>query len=73
MVHHKVTALTGRSLTQFVRTIRLQKAQLLLADATLSISEIANQRGFNDPQFFSRVISAEFGMSPTVFRLGKGA
>ncbi len=73
VVHRKVTALTGRSLTLFVRTIRLQKAQLLLADATLSISEIAYQTGFNDPKFFSRVFSAEFGMSPTVFRLGKGA
>ena len=68
VVHRKVTALTGRSLTLFVRAIRLQKARLLLADPALSISEVAYQTGFNDPKFFSRVFSEEFGMSPTAWR-----
>jgi len=68
VVHRKVTALTGRSLTLFVRAIRLQKARLLLADPALSISEVAYQTGFNDPKFFSRVFSEEFGMSPTGWR-----
>ncbi len=68
VVHRKVTALTGRSLTLYVRIIRLQKARLLLADPALSISEVAYQTGFNDPKFFSRVFSEEFGMSPTAWR-----
>ena len=69
VVHRKVTALTGRSLTLFVRSIRLAKAQeLLLQQPGMSISEVAYATGFNDPKFFSRVFSEEFGMSPTVFR-----
>ena len=28
------------------------------------ISEIAYQTGFNDPKYFTRVFSAEFGVSP---------
>jgi len=68
VVHRKVTALTGLSLTLYVRGIRLQKARLLLADPALSISEVAYQTGFNDPKFFSRVFSEEFGMSPTAWR-----
>jgi signal transduction histidine kinase/ligand-binding sensor domain-containing protein/AraC-like DNA-binding protein/ActR/RegA family two-component response regulator len=73
VVHRKVTALTGRSLTLYVRAIRLQKAQALLADPSLSISEVAYQTGFNDPKFFSRVFSEEFGMPPTAWRLSGGA
>ena len=69
VVHRKVTALTGRSLTLFVRSIRLAKAQeLLLQQPGMSISDVAYETGFNDPKFFSRVFSEEFGMSPTVFR-----
>ncbi len=52
VVHRKVTALTGRSLTLYVRSIRLQKARQLLVDPALSIAEIAYQTGFNDPKFF---------------------
>ncbi|HLP95475.1 MAG TPA: ATP-binding protein [Saprospiraceae bacterium] len=73
VVHRKVTALTGRSLTLYVRAIRLQKAKMLLADPALSISEVAFQTGFNDPKFFSRVFSDEFGMSPSAFRTRSGA
>lgn len=73
VVHRKVTALTGRSLTLYVRAIRLQKAKILLADSALSISEVAFQTGFNDPKFFSRVFSEEFGLSPSAFRSRSGS
>ncbi|MCC6461928.1 MAG: response regulator, partial [Saprospiraceae bacterium] len=68
VVHRKVTALTGRSLTLYVRLLRLLQARLLLADPALSVADVAYETGFNDPKFFSRVFSEEFGMSPTAFR-----
>jgi AraC-like DNA-binding protein len=68
VVHRKVTALTGLSLTLYVRSIRLQKARILLSDPALTIAEVAYETGFNDPKFFSRVFSESFGMAPSVFR-----
>ena len=68
VIHRKVTALTGRSLILFVRSIRLARAKELLAEPALTISEVAYEVGFNDPKFFSRVFSEEFGESPSVFR-----
>ncbi len=68
VVHRKVTALTGRSLTLYVRAVRLQKACILLADPARSIADVAYETGFNDPKFFSRVFSEEYGMSPSAFR-----
>ena len=68
VIHRKVTALTGRSLTLYVRSIRLAKGKELLRKPEMSISEVAYEVGFNDPKFFSRVFSEEFGDSPTVFR-----
>ncbi|MBK8705747.1 MAG: response regulator [Saprospiraceae bacterium] len=68
VVYRKLSALTGRSLNVYIRLIRLQKARELLSDASLTVSEIAYQTGFNDPKFFSRVFAEEFKTTPTEFR-----
>lgn len=68
VVHRKVTALTGRSLTLYMRAVRLQQARILLADPALSIADVAYETGFNDPKFFSRVFSEEYRMTPSAFR-----
>jgi CheY-like chemotaxis protein/two-component sensor histidine kinase len=68
VVYRKLSALTGRSLNVYIRLIRLQKARDMLLSSALGIAEIAYETGFNDPKFFSRVFSEEFGMPPSVFR-----
>ncbi|MBL7790961.1 MAG: response regulator [Saprospiraceae bacterium] len=67
-LHNKLSALTGLSTTIFVRKIRLQKAKQLLETTEMNISEIAYAVGFNDPKFFSRVFSEEFGIPPSEVR-----
>ncbi|WP_461087621.1 hybrid sensor histidine kinase/response regulator transcription factor [Spirosoma gilvum] len=67
-LHKKLTALTGLSINRYLRTLRLRKAQTLLADSSLSISEVAYGVGFDDPKYFSRVFSDEFGISPGNYR-----
>lgn len=71
VVYRKLSALTGRSLNIHIRLIRLQHAQQLLRSTSRSVSEIAYDVGFNDPKFFSRVFSEEFGMTPSAFRENK--
>lgn len=68
VVYRKLSALTGRSLNVYIRLVRLQNARNLLRSTTLSVSEIAYEVGFNDPKFFSRVFSEEFGEPPSAFR-----
>ena len=63
-LHRKLTALTGTSATFFIRSIRLARAKELLATTDLSISEIAYEVGFKDPNYFSRVFAEAFGQSP---------
>lgn len=68
VVHRKVTALTGRSLTLYVRAVRLQKARVLLTNPSLRIADVAYETGFNDPKFFSRVFLEEYGVTPSAYR-----
>lgn len=67
-VNRKLKALTGKTPSRFIRSIRLQKAKELLQTTDSNISEIAYQVGFSDPRFFSRVFSEEFGFPPSVIR-----
>lgn len=67
-VNRKLRALTGRTPSQFIRSIRLQKAVELLQTTDLNISEIAYQVGFTDPNYFTRSFSEEFGYPPNVIR-----
>ncbi len=67
-VNRKLKALTGKTPSRFIRSIRLQKAKELLETSQLNVSEIAYQVGFSEPNYFSRCFSEEFGIAPNVIR-----
>jgi signal transduction histidine kinase/DNA-binding response OmpR family regulator len=67
----KLKALTDKSPSLFVRSIRLQQARSLLISSDLNISQVAYEVGFNDPAFFSRTFQEEYGTSPSEFRKEK--
>lgn len=64
----KMKALTGDPPSTFIRKIRLHKAKVLLQSTDLSISEIAYELGFTDPNYFSRAFSKLFDAPPSDFR-----
>ncbi|MEM6346033.1 MAG: tetratricopeptide repeat protein [Bacteroidota bacterium] len=67
-LHNKIKALTGKSTTKFLRSIRLEKAKELLQLPESRVTEVAYATGFTDPYYFTRVFTKEFGTSPTSWR-----
>ncbi len=67
-VNRKLKALTGKTPSRFIRSVRLYKAREMLQTTDLPVSEIAYATGFNDPNYFSRSYSEEFGESPSKAR-----
>ena len=67
-LYRKIKALSGKSTSNFVRSIRLHKAKELLVSSRLNISQIAYEVGFRDPKYFSRTYTREFGKSPKAER-----
>ncbi len=67
-LYRKITALTGVSPNRYTRHLRLQKARKLLVETDDTIANIAYDTGFNDPAYFTRVFTHEFGMTPSEFR-----
>ena len=63
---------TGTNFVKYVARTRFEKAQALLRNADLRISEIAFACGFQSLSQFNRVFKKLSGKSPTQFRAERG-
>lgn len=63
----KIKSVTGLSVNEFIKNIRLKKSVQLLHDVEMNISEVAYATGFNDPKYFSKCFKEQFGKSPSEF------
>lgn len=52
----------------YIRTYRLNRARDLLVTSTLPVGMIAEQTGYPDALYFSRIFKKHFGLSPNKFR-----
>ena len=59
---------TGKTLSDYMNLVRIQKATELLISTSQSITEIAFVTGFQDINFFSRMFKRIMGISPTELR-----
>ncbi|NET32142.1 MAG: response regulator [Cyanothece sp. SIO1E1] len=66
-LHLKLKALTNRSTSHVIRAVRLHKAKELLQGNSMNVTEVSFEVGFNDPAYFSRKFTEEFGISPKKF------
>lgn len=67
IILNKVKDLTGMSLVEFIRTMRIQKAAQIFRQDKLSVSEVGYMVGFSDPKYFSKCFTREIGKKPTSF------
>lgn len=56
------------SFSEYITAKRIQKAKELLEDETLSIEQIAEQTGYNDYYYFTKVFKKTLGISPSKYR-----
>jgi len=65
--YRKVKAISGLSIVEFIRTVRLKKASQLILEDRLNFSEIAFTTGFSTPSYFSKCFHDHFGKTPSEF------
>ncbi|WP_160748287.1 two-component regulator propeller domain-containing protein [Flavobacterium sp. Sd200] len=66
-LYRKVKDLTGLSLSEILKEIRLKKAQQLLSESKFTVNEVAYMVGFSDADYFRKCFKSEFGMAPTEY------
>lgn len=68
VLEQRFKSLIGRSPAAEIRRVRLDRAQQLLIESTLSIPQVASASGFNEPESMTRTFRREFGMTPSAIR-----
>jgi len=59
---------TGKTLTEYIRDVRMDAAAYLLRNTRLQIQTVAQHCGISDVNYFSKVFKKHFGMVPRQFR-----
>lgn len=67
-LYRKFKALTGKSVFEYLRILRLHRAKELLLTSDLNITQVCFDVGFNNLSHFSRIFNEEFGKKPSDFR-----
>jgi AraC family transcriptional regulator len=60
--------LTGATPHAYLATLRAARAQILLTDADLSVTEISSRVGYESPSHFAKAFRRATGLSPSAFR-----
>lgn len=63
-VYRKVKALTGDTVNDFIRAVKLKRAAQYLRAGELRTSEILYKSGFNSHSYFTKCFKKYFGMTP---------
>jgi signal transduction histidine kinase/DNA-binding response OmpR family regulator/streptogramin lyase len=67
-LYRKVQALTGYSVNEFIRNIRLKKAAELLLKSDNNVTQIAYLVGFKEVTYFVKCFASYYGTSPSKYR-----
>jgi len=64
-LYRKFRTLTNKTVTHYLRSLRLHRARELLAGRNITVAEAAFKTGFKNVSHFSRVFTGEFGINPS--------
>ncbi|AXY74114.1 hybrid sensor histidine kinase/response regulator [Paraflavitalea soli] len=66
-LYNKIVDIAGETPVEYIRSVRLNKAAVLLEKSDMRIAEIGYTVGFLTPNYFARAFKAKFNMSPTEY------
>jgi AraC-like DNA-binding protein/tetratricopeptide (TPR) repeat protein len=69
-LNRKLHRIANKSINQFIREVRLQKALEMLQNESVTASEVAYLVGFSSPAYFSTCFHEYFGYSPGKMKAG---
>ena len=66
-LHRKMKELTGISISEFIRNIRLEQAARLLKEQKINVTQVAYTVGFSNLAHFSTIFRKHFGVAPSEY------
>jgi len=59
---------TGRTIREYITTVRMEKSKQLLLDRKIKLHEIAKMTGYSDSNYYAKVFKRSFGLNPSEYR-----
>ena len=67
-LYNKLRSITGMSVSDFIRDIRLKEAKRIIIETPgIRVGELAYKVGYKDPKYFATSFKKHYGMRPTEF------
>lgn len=63
-MYRKIKQLTGMTPVEYIKSIRMKKAAMLLKQQKFTVAEVMYMVGFSNHSYFSKCFQAEFGVTP---------
>jgi signal transduction histidine kinase/ligand-binding sensor domain-containing protein/DNA-binding response OmpR family regulator len=63
-LYRKIKTLTGVSVNEFIRNVRLEKAKQIMESGYSSVSEVSFNVGFTSPSYFTKCYKIKYGEFP---------
>ena len=71
-LYKRMISLTGITPSEYLRAKRIKRAEELMHEGNLNVSEIAYKVGFNNPRYFSKYFQEEYGVTPSQYKKNLG-
>ncbi|WP_020530121.1 hybrid sensor histidine kinase/response regulator transcription factor [Flexithrix dorotheae] len=66
-LYNKIKAITGESIGQFIKKMRMKKSSEILLSEDVSVTEVMYQVGIQSQSYFTKSFKAEFGITPAQY------
>jgi signal transduction histidine kinase/DNA-binding response OmpR family regulator len=66
-LYSKLLEVTGQTPVEFIRSVKLDKAAVLLEKSDMNVAQIAYSVGFSTPNYFAKSFKAKFNMLPSEY------
>lgn len=66
-LHQMIKNITGQSISDFVRTVRLRKALQIMTEEDVLITEVMYRVGMQTQSYFTKAFKKEFGKTPSQY------
>jgi AraC-like DNA-binding protein len=66
-LYSKILEITGQTPVEFIRSVKLDKAAVLLRKSKKNVAQIAYSVGFSTPNYFAKAFKAKFNILPSEY------
>ncbi|UOR04949.1 response regulator [Hymenobacter aerilatus] len=65
--YRRIKSITGQTVVEFIRDVRMKRAAQLLAGTTMRVSEVAFQVGIEDAKYFRKMFQKIYSVTPSEY------